>query len=263
MDGGGEIVCVVDERPAQKGLVRRLGGRRPAVRFSAVVARRICTRLEAGETLRGICADPDMPHRTTVKAWRKALPKFAASVERARRAAGWHMRGGHPPKWCEWTAREVCMRLAAGERMRDICADPDMPSEALVGKWRRERPQFAAALREARAMVAERLCEDSWEVAQAVTPSDAFATHVKLLHMRWMVECFDPTRFGRFKAVAHESVAAEAAAAPRETVFRVRRFEKVVGEDGRAALRELFPPGEEPEAQVTPGLGAPDGTSSP
>lgn len=253
MDGGGELVRVVDERPAQKGLVRRLGGpeatsTRHYVRFSAVVARRICTRLEAGETLRGICADPDMPHRTTVKAWRNALPTFAESVERARRAAGWHMRGGHPPKWCEWTAREVCMRLAAGERVRDICADPDMPSEALVGKWRRERPEFAAALREARAMVAERLCEDSWEVAQAVTPSDAFATHVKLLHMRWMVECFDPTRFGRFKAVAHESVTAAAleAARPRETVFRVRRFDKYVDETGRTRLREVFPDGEGP-----------------
>lgn len=247
MDGGGEVIVVRDARPAQRGLVRRLGGPRNAVLFSALVARRICTRLEAGETLRGICADAGMPHRSSVLAWRKALPTFAASVERARRAAGWHMRGGQPPKWCEWTAREVCMRLAAGERMRDICADPDMPSEALVYKWRRERPGFAAALREARAMTAERMCEDSWAVAQAVTPADAFATHVKLLHMRWMTACFDPARFGRFRAVAHESAAAAEPAGPAEVTFRVRRFEKVVGEDGRTALRELFPEGEGPE----------------
>lgn len=232
-------------RPPQRGLVRRMGGPANAVRYSAKVARRICARLQSGDNLRNICRDADMPHRSTVTAWSKALPKFGEAMERARRAAGWHGRGGHPPKWCPWTAAEVCRRVSEGQRLRDICDDPEMPSLGLVYKWQRERPEFAAAMRAARAVMAERICEDSWEVMEAVTPQTAFATHVKLVHMRWMTGCFDPARFGRFKAVAHESAeAAAAAGGPTEVVFRARRFEKYVDETGRARLRELFPDGE-------------------
>jgi hypothetical protein len=49
-------------------------------------------------------------------------------------------------------ARELCRRVAAGERQKDICADPAMPSMVSVYRWSRDRAAFARALARARAL---------------------------------------------------------------------------------------------------------------
>lgn len=192
---------------------RRLGGPAGSVRFSARVARRLCARVEAGESLRAICADAEMPHRSTVRAWMDALPAFATAVQRARRAAGWHMLGGRPPMWCEALASEVCARLAAGEPLSRICDDPEMPSLSLVYRWRVERPAFARAVELARQVQAERFFDLGWEIAMGVTPADAFATHVKLTQLRWTAAALAPTRFGKFRPVVAETTALDEAEA--------------------------------------------------
>lgn len=183
---------------------RRTGGPVGSVRFSADVARRVCERVESGESLRSICADPDMPHRGTVKTWRERIPVFARKLELARRAAGWHFLGGQKPMWCDQLAREVCSRLAAGEMLSQICADPEMPSLGVVYRWRASRPEFAAALRLAREVLAERFCDLGWDIASGVTPENAFATRVKLAQLRWMTSYLAPRRFGKIKPVEAE-----------------------------------------------------------
>ena len=52
--------------------------------YSDDIALTICTRLSEGEALKRICADDDMPHRTTVNAWRRDRPAFSAMFARAR-----------------------------------------------------------------------------------------------------------------------------------------------------------------------------------
>ena len=42
--------------------------------------------------------------------------------------------------------REICARLRDGQTIRQIVADPDMPSYATVFRWRKMHPEFAAAL---------------------------------------------------------------------------------------------------------------------
>ena len=56
--------------------------------YSDDVALAVCTRLSEGEALKRICADDDMPHRTTVNAWRRDRPVFSAMFARAREDAG-------------------------------------------------------------------------------------------------------------------------------------------------------------------------------
>jgi transposase-like protein len=222
---------------------RRLGGPAGAVHWSAAVARAILARVESGETLTSICQDAEMPHRATLSIWIRRLPVFAAKLERARTAAGWHLKGGHPPKWDPVTAATVVARLCEGETMTQVCADPDMPSFTTVWKWRRAYPEFGEAVALARQIQAERFCDLGWEIASAVTPQDAYATHVKLAQLRWTAAALAPKRYGRFKAVeAEEDVlddAAEADAGPREVVFRVKHFERIVGPDGKAYVREV------------------------
>lgn len=224
-------------------LSRRLGGPVGAVRWSASVARRLLARVESGESLRDICADREMPHRSTVRLWAKRMPQFAARLARARTAAGWHMRGGHKPRWDETIAAEMFSRLCEGETMTKICADPDMPSFTTVWTWQQTIPAFAEAVAMARRIQAERFCDLGWDIACAVTPETAFATKVKLEQLRWTAASMAPKRFGRFRAVTWEdeaaSPAAAAAAEPTEVVFRIRQFEKVTGPDGKVFVREV------------------------
>lgn len=213
--------------PAATRPARRLGGLAGSVRFSAAVARRLCLRVESGESLRAICADPDMPHRSTVRDWMRQAPAFRKAIERARSAAGWHFGPGRRPLWNDQTAREVCMRVAAGEALSKVCDDPDLPSVAVVYKWRSERPEFNAQLRLAREVAAERLCDQGWEIACAVTPEDAYAVRVKLAQLRWMTSYLAPRRFGRFKAVEAEVAleeAAEAAVLARPSAVLMKKF---------------------------------------
>jgi hypothetical protein len=202
------------------------------------VVRRICERLESGETLTGICAEAGMPHRDSVRKWSQRLPKVAEDLERARVAAGWHGLGGRRPRWCEQTASDICTRLAAGETLNQVCQDPTMPSLSMVYHWRATRREFAEAIELARQVQAERFCDLGWEIASAVTPRDAFATHVKLIQLRWMAAALAPTRFGKFKAVTAEvtamaEAAAEAAdAGPKQVIFTVRHFKAEEQPDG-------------------------------
>ncbi|MBI1200308.1 MAG: hypothetical protein GC203_20810 [Phenylobacterium sp.] len=218
-------------RPAQ-ARIRRLGGPANAVRFSAVVARRVCARLEAGETLRAICRDAAMPNRSSVQAWARTLPAFAEAMGRARRAAGWHGEGGRKPRWCPHLAAEVCSRIADGQTMSAICADPDMPSLSLVHKWRSARPEFAADLELARQAQAERMCDLGWEIAQRITPKDAYATHVKLSQLRWTAAALAPARFGRVRPLEAEAAGAAGARGPTQVIFQMREFRRETQADG-------------------------------
>jgi hypothetical protein len=49
-------------------------------------------------------------------------------------------------------ARAFCRRVAGGERQKDICADPAMPSMVSVYRWSRDRAAFARALARSRAL---------------------------------------------------------------------------------------------------------------
>ncbi|MBU1375563.1 MAG: hypothetical protein KKB47_14710 [Alphaproteobacteria bacterium] len=235
----GEPAYVRAVKANRKGNRRGMvGGVAGSVRYSKAMVRRICERIESGESLRTICADVGMPNRSSVRAWAARTPKVAADLDRARAAAGWHGLGGRQPVWCEQTAADICTRLAAGETMEQICEDPTMPSRTLVYYWRTRHPAFGEAVMLARQVQAERFCDLGWEIASAVTPGDAYATHVKLTHLRWTAGALAPARFGRFKAVtqADEAEAELAAppAAPAETrvTFCVRHFRKEIGPDG-------------------------------
>lgn len=52
--------------------------------FSPEIANAICARLEAGESLRTICASDGMPHRATVHRWLDEHESFRDQYARAR-----------------------------------------------------------------------------------------------------------------------------------------------------------------------------------
>lgn len=54
--------------------------------YSAELADLICERIADGESLRSICAEEDMPNKSTVFRWLEALPDFATKYAHAREA---------------------------------------------------------------------------------------------------------------------------------------------------------------------------------
>jgi len=58
---------------------------------------------------------------------------------------------GRIPAWyTPERARALCARIAEGETLRSICAEPGMPGEPTIFKHLRRHPDFAAAYRKAR-----------------------------------------------------------------------------------------------------------------
>jgi transposase-like protein len=52
--------------------------------FTQETADAICHRISEGESLRQVCRDADMPDRSTVYKWLRAIPSFAGQYRRAR-----------------------------------------------------------------------------------------------------------------------------------------------------------------------------------
>ncbi|MGZ6049316.1 MAG: terminase small subunit-like protein, partial [Phenylobacterium sp.] len=94
------------------------------------------------------------------------------------------------------TANAICTRLCLGERVKDIMADPDMPGYSTYFRWQKDFPEFRRAVAMAREICALRIAEEGWEDACAVTPANAFATRVKLEHLRWYAGKLSPKRYG-------------------------------------------------------------------
>lgn len=167
-------------------------GRRSYVRFSAKLARAVCRRVAQGEALLSICREADMPHRGTVARWAATIPAFARRLALARQKAGWAYEAQPGVQYCEEAAAEIFARLCEGEPLGRICRDPHLPATSTVDRWRTKVPEFDHMMQVARTIQGERLCERSWEIAEAVTPETAYASRVKLEHARWLVPVMAP-----------------------------------------------------------------------
>jgi transposase-like protein len=65
--------------------------------------------------------------------------------ERAAKAAGGADGAVAPTPWARWSpalGAAIVARIAAGERLAEICRERDMPTRATVKYWRRQRPDF-------------------------------------------------------------------------------------------------------------------------
>lgn len=65
-------------------------------------------------------------------------------------AAGRYVRTRDAVAWSAELGKRICERVARGELLYAVCRARGMPTAQSVGRWARERPDFAEALREAR-----------------------------------------------------------------------------------------------------------------
>lgn len=127
-------------------------------------------------------------------------------------------------------AREICERIAEGETWSRICKDERMPSYSTLYGWCERNPDFAKTLARARVMAADGFADRVLEVAQAATSATASSDRIHVGALQWRAAKAAPHLYGR---------KAEDRVEPRKIIVEVRKFERVVGPDGRTYLRDI------------------------
>lgn len=104
---------------------------------------------------------------------------------------------GRPTLYTPELAQTICARLAAGESLRAICTEEEMPSRETVREWLHKDEAFAGQYARAREEQQVTLAEEVLEEARAIT-SQADAMKVREFgnHVRWMAERMAPKVFG-------------------------------------------------------------------
>ena len=217
------------------------GGRRAAVHYSLRVVRAFLARVASGESQASIFRDPAMPGRGGVEHWVKTRPRFAQRLRHARAVSGHLGKGGSPSTYCPVTAHEIFRRVCEGESVTAICRDPAMPCFSTVYLWRRTFPDFAEAMRVAREVQAERLCDEGWEMAQAATPGTAIVTSVRLAQLRWMMGHMAPRAWGKLKAVEPDIEPLEDSEGAQQVTFVVKHYKIEEREDGSHRVVAFVP----------------------
>lgn len=221
--------------------------KKPPVAYSARLARSICARVADGESVAAICETPGMPSDRAVSRWLRQYPRFAVLMEKARRAGGVLARSRQLSTYDPIVAAEILERISAGETLVAICRDPGLPAFSSVYRWRRTFPEFAAALKQAREVQAELICDLSYEMAMGMGPGESHAMAVKLTHLRWMTGVLSPRRFGRMRPVERDGASGDL------TVI-VRRFTDAVD----PAIGRPLQPGEQYVVSGGPPVGPDD-----
>lgn len=170
----------------------------PYTRFTAAVAREICTRVTAGESQTDICAEDRMPTIHTLRRWARRYGAFGRALARAR-ALGGRQGTGPVSGYDAAIAQEIVARIGEGETMTSIGADPAMPCGRTIYLWRKLHPEFAEDVRVAREVVAERFSDLGWKLAMEATPETAYLTHVRLNQLRWTAALMAPGTHGPMK----------------------------------------------------------------
>ena len=151
-----------------------------------------------------------------------AKPKLTAKVERTKTS--------YNTKKVRW----ICEQLEGGATVSDISRMAEGPSQKTIYNWMNKHPGFREMVTAARDRGAAALAEEVLDIARGVTPETASADRVKLQGVQWAAGKGSPLRRNDRPGLS----------GPTEVTIRVRRFQKLFDENGRAFLREIFPEGE-------------------
>lgn len=141
--------------------------------------------------------------------------------------------------YSEAMKRKVIEALARGKTYADFDRMSGLPCTATIYNWRKAHPDFAAMADDARAFGAEACADRALEVAEQATEDTVRKAKLHVDALMQRAAHLAPERWG-----GGRSARSAAKAEPVEIVFRIRQFEKVIGPDGKAFVREVLPEGE-------------------
>jgi hypothetical protein len=122
---------------------------------------------------------------------------------------------GRPSTYTPELAMTICHRLAGGESLRQICADPDMPSKSTVMLWVLNNEDFSDQYARAREMLMEHWSEEIVDIAddgsndyvdrlnsegqvvgEAVNHEHINRSRLRVDTRKWLMSKLAPKRYG-------------------------------------------------------------------
>lgn len=106
---------------------------------------------------------------------------------------------GQPTKRSDAVTQELWARLASGERLIDICADPHMPARITLKTWEAEDPALREYLNTARQDKAEYLAEAMEAMADGdprFSTGNVERDKLKFQVFKWLASKYHRTYFG-------------------------------------------------------------------
>lgn len=144
-----------------------------------------------------------------------------------------------PIRYGPKVARQICERLAQGEPWSSICNADGLPSYTTLYSWQDRHAEFAEAVARARQQGADFCADKALAVAEAATRETVQRDRLLVTTLMRRAALIAPKAWG-----GKAEKAARETPEPVEVVFRVRHFEKVIGPDGKAFVREIKPEGQ-------------------
>lgn len=201
-----------DEPPSRPGA-------RAAVRYSEELGRAVCARIAAGVSQVALGREAGMPSVSSLHRWARREPGFArelAAARAARRRAlldkdkplmaerAWRRFIGRPPgprrgsvsRFTPELGEAICARIAAGESVLSIGADPAMPCAVTIYSWARREPGFREAYAAAKAICADLLFDLAHEVALGATEATVRADRLRVQTFTRRAALLAPLKYG-------------------------------------------------------------------
>ena len=200
-------------------------GVRASVRFTPELGREICARVAAGESQHALAREPGMPSRRTFRDWALREPEFGAAFEAAKlegrrrqiaadreadlrpgsgklwrrmmaQASPTRRRGGSVSILTPELAEEICLRIAGGESVLALSADPDMPCAGSIFGWARREDWFREMYVRAKEIAADLHFDLAYEVAMEATEDSVRGDRLRVQVLRWRVALIEPKKYG-------------------------------------------------------------------
>ena len=185
-----------------------------------------------------------MPSRRTFGDWAAREPEFGAAYEAAklagrerqvaadRRADAPRMwrrmltregrRGGSVSPYTPELAEAICLRIAAGESVLAIGADPAMPCSVTIYNWARRNDDFREMYLRAKDIAADLLFDLTREIALEATEATVRSDALRIRTLRWHTAMLAPKKYGARRLLGPEEEAGQGG--PRPFNVLIQRF---------------------------------------
>jgi transposase-like protein len=180
-------------------------------KFAPEIGDAIVARVGAGESLKSVCRDEDMPCPNTVRNWSREYPEFGAQLVAAMRGARVAARMRDRARWDAHEAARrpqgrgstyrpelgemICERLAGGESLTSIARDEGLPTYATILRWVNRHPDFQDMYVQAREIQAHYYFDEARDVARAATPGSVWVSRLQFDIIRWQTARLAPHKY--------------------------------------------------------------------
>lgn len=158
----------------------------------------VCRGIVAGKRLVDILRGHDLPAPKTFQAWIAASEELASmyGAAKAERRIPPRSHNETAKLYTPQLAQEFCARLALADTVEEVCAQPDMPSQSTVYRWKRDMYDFAQDYDAAREVQGHRRFDIAWTIAQHARWDGWRGAKLAIDTIRWQVAYLAPESYG-------------------------------------------------------------------